>query len=199
VSSIVEMLMNQLSGSSVDQLSQKIGADRESTSRAIQAGLPLLMGALASNTGRSGGAQSLLGALDRDHDGSILDDVAGFLSGGSTQTGAGILGHVLGGKQGTAERQVAEASGLSMESAGRLLAMLAPLVLGALGRGRREQGFDAGALTDLLGRERKVAEKKAPGGLGGLASILDSDGDGDVMDDAMRIGADLLGGFLKRK
>lgn len=198
MSSIVEMLMNQLSGSSMNQLSQAIGADPKATQQGVQAAVPLLMGALASNARRPEGASSLLGALDRDHDGSILDDLGGFLGGGGDSgAGAGILGHVLGSKKPAAERQIADASGLSMESAGRLLALLAPLVMGALGRRQNQKGFDLGSLVDLLGQERKVAQQKAPGGLGGLASFLDQDGDGDMMDDAVRLGTDLLGGFLK--
>lgn len=198
MSSIVESLMDSLSGNTAGQLSSQIGADPAATARAIQASIPLLMGALASNSQQPAGAQSLLGALDRDHDGSVLDDVAGFFSRGSTTDGAGILGHVFGNRRDDAQTQVAEASGLSRDSAGRLLMLLAPMILGALGKARRQKNLDAGGLGDLLGRERQVAESKTPSGWGGLTSFLDRDGDGSVMDDAARIGAGVLGNMMRR-
>ena len=67
------------------------------------AALPLLMGALGRNASQPQGAQSLLGALQRDHLGSNdLSGLLGAVLGGSRQgqpsrqtDGAGILGHIL--------------------------------------------------------------------------------------------------------
>lgn len=199
MASIVEEIMQQLQGAPMDRLSTAIGAEPASTARGVQAALPMLVGALASNAGRQQGAESLLGALDRDHDGSVLDDVAGFLGSGGSESGSGILGHLLGGRRPRAEEQVSRASGLDMQSVGKLLALLAPLVMGVLGRTQRRQGLDPEALAGYLGREKERAAEAMPEGLGGLVGFLDADGDGDVMDDATRLGAGLLGRFLKRR
>lgn len=193
MSSIFDSLMGQLGGDQLDALAGAIGADRDSTAKAVGAGLPVLLGALSSNAASDHGAGALLGALSRDHDGSVLDDLFGFLSGGQTAPGAAILGHVLGARQGAAQQQIARVSGLDMQSAGRLLAMLAPIVLGMLGRKQRQAGLDQFGLADLLGRERETASAALPGGLGGvLTQVLDRDGDGSILDDA----AGLLGGLL---
>ena len=65
-----------------------------------QAAVPLLVGAMQRQAASPTGLDALAGALDRDHDGSILDDIGGFLgSGGTVGRGAGILGHVLGARQ----------------------------------------------------------------------------------------------------
>jgi hypothetical protein len=75
----------------------------------------------------------------------------------------------------------------------QLLMLLAPVVLGALGRRQRQQGLDPGGLAGVLGEERRQAEASAPAGLGGLLGrVLDADGDGQIMDDV----GGLLGGFL---
>lgn len=199
----LEELTRVLGGDTVSQLSNAIGADREATGRAVGAAMPLLFSALARNAQRPGGAAALGQALDRDHDGSVLDDLAGFLGGGSPAAGAtegdGILRHALGGRRTAAEAMVGRASGLDAQSVSRLLAMLAPLVMGALGRTRQRQELDDAGLAGMLGRERQRAEAAAPGGLGSLAGLLDSDGDGEVLDDALRIGGDLLSGFLKKR
>jgi hypothetical protein len=88
---VQELLNEQLSGDAMQQLSQQIGADPESTGNAVNAALPMLLGGMARNTQSEGGASSLLGALDRDHDGSVLDDVVGFLGQGGNGSGDGIL------------------------------------------------------------------------------------------------------------
>ena len=47
-----------------------------------------------------------------------------------------------------------QASGMNASSAASLLALLAPLVMGALGRTQRQGSLDAGGLADTLGSER---------------------------------------------
>jgi hypothetical protein len=189
--------MQQLGGDEISRLGRSIGAEPAATQRAVDAALPMLFGALATNSSRPQGAASLASALDRDHDGSILDDLAGFLGGGDSGPGDGILRHVLGGRKTAAEAQLGQASGLDPGRAGQLLAMLAPLVLGALGRAQKRRGFDPADLAGMLQTERDRAARIAPEGLGGLARWLDADGDGDVLDDAARLGSDLLGGLFK--
>jgi hypothetical protein len=85
--------------------------------------------------------------------------------------------------------------GIDWVMAGMLLSLLAPIVLGALGKSARERGLDPGGLAGMLGGEQQAAAKNAPGGLMGmLGKFLDKDGDGSVMDD---IGG-MLGGKLGR-
>jgi hypothetical protein len=72
--------------------------------------------------------------------------------------------------------------------------MLAPMLMGALGRNMRDQGLDSTGLAGMLGAEhQQIASANAP-----LASMiaqaLDSNNDGSVVDDVMRIAGELLGG-----
>jgi len=194
MSSILESLMQQIGGDGVRKMSQQLGADEGATAKAVQGALPMLMGALAGNASQGSGAESLLGALSRDHDGSILDNLGGFLGSGDTSSGQGILKHVLGAKQPAVQNGLSKMSGLDAGSAGNLLSMLAPLVMGALGKQQRQGGLDVGGLTSLLGGERKQAERAAPGITGMLGKFLDSDGDGSVVDDVAGLVGNLFGG-----
>jgi len=196
--SLLDQLTQQLDGDAIRQISQQVGADEGAVSKAVSSGLPLLVSALARNSSDQGGASALLGALDRDHDGSVLDDVMGFLGGGgASSAGAPILKHVLGGnRQAGAETAIGKMSGLDGQTVSQILAMLAPMVLGALGRQRQQKGLDAGGLADLLGTEHRRAEKKAPEAMGLVGQLLDSDGDGQIADDLARLGTGLLGKFL---
>jgi Bacterial protein of unknown function (DUF937) len=90
---------------------------------------------------------------------------------------------VLGGRQEAVQQGVGAATGLSGAQAGQLLAMLAPIVMGALGSAKRSGGLDAGGLAAMLGQERTALGSGASGGLGGLMQLIDRDGDGSVMDD----------------
>jgi hypothetical protein len=194
MSSILEMVTGQLGGDMLKNVSGLLGSDEKKTGTAVAAAVPLLLGALARNSANTKGAESLAGALDKDHDGSILDNVAGFLGQAQAGPGEGILRHVLGARRPAVEAGLSKSSGLDVGSVGKLLTMVAPLVMGALGRTKREKGMDPGTLGNFLGQERQAIEQKAPQEMGLLGALLDADGDGDVdLSDIAKRGGGLLG------
>ena len=197
--SLFELLTEQLAGPAVSQISRQIGTDDSKTAAAIPDAVGALMGALAGNTRRQGGAEALAGALARDHDGSILDDLAGFIPNSSQGPGDAILRHILGSQRATVESNLSQKTGLDAGSIGKLMTMLAPIVLGMLGRNQRQQKLDPGGLSDLLNMERRTVQKRAPGGVDVLGSLLDMDGDGQVADDVAKLGSSLLGRLFRRR
>lgn len=200
MSSLLEQLAGQLSGGQLDQIASQLGADRGATEKAVSGALPMLLGGLARNAGSSSGLASLAGALDRDHDGSILDDLGGFLgnSGVQQRHGGGILGHVLGNRQSNVTNAISRNSGLDGATVQKLLMMLAPLVMAQLGKAKRSNGLDAGGLGSLLSQEQTRMTQGRPE-LGMLGSLLDQDGDGDVFDDVAKAGTGLLGSLFGRR
>ncbi len=181
--SVLEMIQQKLGGQAVEQISRRIGADTGTTGNAIDAALPLLLAAMARNTNDDSQARSLHAAVTQDHDGSVLDDVPGYLNQDQTGAGAGILRHVLGGKQPTVQEGLGQATGLGAGQTGQLLTMLAPLVMGALGRAQQERGLSAGGLSGLLSGESNNLRQSAPGVMNTVGRFLDQDGDGSVIDD----------------
>src|SRR5262245_11702402 len=187
------LLNEALNSDTINRISQELEVDEGKTGDAIQAALPMLLGGLANNSASQSGVSSLLGALDRDHDGSILDDLGGYLEDYLSGRGASILGHIFGGNQGAVEEGVSQASGLDLSKVGPLLMMLAPIVMGALGRMRREGEVGAGELP----RELSSATQQAGGSeglLGTLSSILDRNQDGSVIDDIAGMLSRAVGG-----
>ena len=179
MSDILELLSEQLSGNNLSMISKQLGTDEATTVKGIGAALPSLLGAITKNAETSQGAEGILGALDRDHDGSILDDLAGFLGNKQYEeprAGAGILGHVLGGNQDRVQSNISKASGLTPESAGSLMKMLAPMLMGALGKQKQSQGMGLDDLMGFLGKEKQSVEKQGGSFIG---RMLDQDGDGD--------------------
>jgi len=82
-------------------LAKKMNIDPSTIMKMIPALAPLILGALSKKRDTGGAGISGVGSLlDADGDGSILDDVAGFLlkGGGATRSrGGGLLGSLLGG------------------------------------------------------------------------------------------------------
>lgn len=190
------LLQEALNPATIGQIGQAIGADEQTTGNAINAALPALLGGLAGNSSSASGASALLGALDRDHDGSVLDDLAGLIgtAGAGQGNGDGILGHILGGQLGTVAQSVSQASGLDASRVGSLLGILAPIVMGAVGRSWRESGSQGGAgdLASLL--TGATAQFGGSDLLGMVSNLLDRDKDGSAVDDVVG----MLGGLFKK-
>jgi hypothetical protein len=197
MSDLMSMLTGSMRGGTLESLSRSIGADPETTAKAVSAALPVLIGALDHNTNDPEGAAALFNAVRKDHDGSILDDLAGALGPSLLGDGQDILAHVLGGRQQPVETGVSRASGLDMASVAKLLPMLAPIVLGAIGKMQQQHGFDAAGLSSELTRERRRMVQAEPDAMSALESLLDSNHDGQVADDVVKIGTSLLNSFLK--
>ena len=95
-------------------------------------------------------AEALNNALDRDHDGSILDNPAQVEA--RQQEGGSILDHIFGGQKATVENQLSQNTGISMDKIGPILAMLAPVIMGYIGKEKQSNGVTSGGgLGDLLG------------------------------------------------
>lgn len=198
-STLLESLGPLLEGGATQQVSHQLGIDEAQAGTAIQAAVPLILGALQRQTANPGGLDSLAGALDRDHDGSVLDDAGAFLGrGAAVAAGTKILGHVLGGRKERAAVSLGKSTGLDAAQAMQLLAMLAPLVMGALGRAKRQGPAGGGGLADILGGATRQMDQRSPGLGGTLGRILDADGDGSPVDDLARMAGNLGALFGKR-
>lgn len=110
--SMVDELLAQLQGAPIQQMAQNLGQSEAQTQQAVQAAVPMMLGALGNNAQSAGGASALFEALQRDHAGAGAGagagpDLGGLLGsllggGGGAQSGGlgGMLGSVLGGALG---------------------------------------------------------------------------------------------------
>ncbi len=174
-------IIEQLGPEGMARIAQTLGVDETAAESAVSSALPVILAGMARNSSQPAGANALATALD-DHNPSIFGQLTELLAGGGD--GAKILGHVLGGRQGQVESGLAQQSGLDIGLIMKLLPILAPLVMGYLSGQKQSRGLEPGDLGGVLAGERQGAEKRSPG-LGGLASILDADGDGSIIDDVL--------------
>ena len=193
----------------IDQLSQQLGgADRAKTATAAEGALSTIIGALAKNASSPEGAAGLANALDKDHDGGVLQDLIGMFAGASqtdptpgnrTTDGAGILKHILGEKQSGAMDMLSQLSGLSSGQSGNLMAMLAPMVMGMLGKQKKESNLGLDGLSSLLNGTVKTQQKNSNPMMDLATRFLDKDGDGSIMNEAAGFGMKILGGLFGKK
>lgn len=202
MANLMDLLQGQLSETLIDQLSNQLGgADRQKTEVASNLAMNTLMNALAKNASTPQGASSLLGALDKDHDGSVMDDLAGLISGTSqskSADGMGILSHLLGGSNiFNVVEMISKGSGLNRNSSMSMLMKMAPMVLGMLGKQKRQTNMDQGGLMDFLSNSVQTQGKQNQAS-SLITKILDKDGDGSAMDEIAGMGMKVLGGLFKR-
>lgn len=206
MSTLLDDLSSQLQGDTLSQMSRQLGADEASTAQAVGMALPMLIGGLANEVETPTGAQALNRALDEDHDGSLLDNVSALFGAPTTGAddvavpralnGAGILGHILGRRREPVQEGIGRATGLNSQQIGRLLIMLAPIVMAYLGRRKRQAGVND--IGPDLRAERQDVERRAPD-LGGLFGQMFGGGGQDrpgIADDLARIAPSVLGSMF---
>jgi hypothetical protein len=196
---MLEALLSQVSGDTVKTMSKRISVDDAHTESAVQNAIPILLNALQKNSASSSGLASLQKALDRDHDGSLLDNLTGYLQQPEQANGAGILGHILGNNKGRVEQYVSKSSGISLGNAGGLMEMLAPIVMGYLGKQNRGSDSNIGEILQA-GLQRDQRDKREVQREDSLfKKLLDQDGDGSITDDLFDIGTSIFGSIIKKR
>lgn len=196
MSDVSQQISQALTGGQIKQLSQQLNIDEQSTQNAVQAALPMLMGAMAKRSNNTSSAQKMLSMFDFDKDGDILDDMSGFLSSSNNRMGPNILSEVFGGKRNNVESGLGKVAGIDAGKAGMLLENLAPIVLGMLMKNQRSQQGEVnpGDLSDMLNKEASnISAGDGSSIMDMMSGFLDQDKDGSMVDDV----AGMLGKFLK--
>lgn len=192
MNSIIDVLSRQLDGETMSAIGRRLGTDEHTAASAVRLALPVLVGAMARAAANPQSARALGAALDTDHDGSVIDHPAPLFANPHLFSGAGILRHVLGVRRAEVEQGIARATGLAAGQVEQLMLMIAPLLMGALGRMKRQRGLDTRALGGVLRDERLRLQQRSPAA-GGLGAVLDRSRDGHVADDIVRMGSQVLG------
>lgn len=209
----LSVLLNALNKDNVNSLSQMTGLDQEKTASAITQILPALLQGLSQNVQKEGGLASLENALAKDHSGSILNNVmSAFLNGdkpedtGRETNGLGIVNHIFGGQQNQVAQSIGSNLNIDSSTIMSLMAKLAPLVMGFLGKSRNEGNMDLGSLLNLATTLMGNGGKQQAGGLGSLldlgTQLLGNSGSTKKQQAGgglAQVGASLLKGFLGGK
>ncbi|MEM7250285.1 MAG: DUF937 domain-containing protein [Pseudomonadota bacterium] len=172
---LLEMLLKQGDGQAVSQLGKQFGLDDQSTRGVLEQLAPALSRGFKKNASTPKGLDELIAALGKGNHQRYADDLSHIGRKETVDDGNGILGHIFGSKD--VSRNVAgyasKETGVSAGIIKKLLPVVASLAMGALSKST--QG----------GRSLSPAQG---GGLPGvLASFLDADRDGSVVDDLFNL------------
>lgn len=136
-------------------LSKKLGIDSSKATWILAIAVPLIAGAIKYNQskGDANHVNGFAAALDTKHDGAILDHVDEVIEQGPTEDGNKIVQHIFGSKAEYVSSNLATKSGFSSAQITGVLATLAPIVMGYLGKEKANhaQSGTSNPLGDLLG------------------------------------------------
>ena len=192
----LEALLGLLQGQDIGNLASQVGGNEGEAKKGVMAALPAMLAALGKNAGTEKGAEELNNALEKKHDGSILDNLSGYLSNPDLKDGAGILNHLFGNQTSNVANAVSQSSGLDTNGSMKMLQMLAPILMGMLGQQKKQNNLDAkglGNLTSMLA-SNFGSEAGTSGIMETVTNLLDANKDGNVVDDIMGMVGKFFGG-----
>lgn len=147
--SLIDLITGNAGTQVAEQAENKFGIQKNQVIALLAVAAPLVISYLRNKSQDANEAEALNQALDRDHDGSVLNDPSQLEA--RQQEGGSILNHIFGGQKAQVENSLSEQTGISMNKIGPILAMLAPLIMGYIGREKQSNGVNSGGLGDLLG------------------------------------------------
>jgi hypothetical protein len=186
-------------------MARELGVSEAQAAHGADALLPAILGGFKKQTqSQPAGLEGLSGLLGQLGGGGLLDNV---LAPQPTDVGRGndVLGQIFGSQDVSraVAQNAASQSGLDPALLKQMLPILAMLVAGYLakqqGPGTEAQppsdaGGLGGLLGSLLGGRNAGSDSATPGATTpGLASMLDLDGDGNPLDDILRMVGRVIG------
>lgn len=147
--SLIDLLTGNTGNQVAEQAENKFGISKNQVIALLAVATPLIISYLRNKSQDAKEAEALNSALDKDHNGSILNDASQIEA--RQNEGGSILGHIFGDQKSTVENQLSQNTGISIDKIGPILAMLAPVVMGYIGQQKQQSNVGAGGLGDLLG------------------------------------------------
>lgn len=165
----------------ISEVARQFGLSDEQARGAIGQLLPSLQRGVQHNTTDEKGLDELLAAIETGNHQRYVDEPSVLGQQETTDDGNSILGHIFGNKD--VSRRVAsnaaEKTGLSTGLMKKLLPIVASIAMGAMSK----QIFGSGVLGGGTAEASRPAPRTQSRGI--VASMLDADNDGSVIDDIL--------------
>ncbi len=189
MASILDILNTPAGEALIKSASNKTSEEENKVTTALGMALPLLLGAMKNNARSQEGAAGLNSALNNNqHDGTLLKNTDDLDMDYLHSEGDKILTHILGDRQDEITSNLGSVLNMNKENLNAIFKMAAPILLSILGSQKRKDNVGEDGLSDLLG---SVLGSNSKHDNSFLKTLLDRDGDGNVIDD---ISGMILGG-----
>lgn len=180
---MADNLFNLVKGQFSDALMGKaaglLGESNSATSSAFDSILSTVIGGVIRNGSDEKGAGNLLNVLkDGNHDGGILDNLGDLLGGGTKsdglmKSGGTLINLLMGNKTGAILDILARVTGLKRNSSSMFMNLLAPVVMGQIGKLVKNKAFDALGLKNFLSGQKSHIERALPNGMTSALGFAD--------------------------
>jgi hypothetical protein len=152
---ILDSVNNSFTQEVVHRASSMIGEAEASTRRALEASASNVVGGLSRLASSREGVESLRALLDKNSYQLVTGNVPALFSGGNAtasalSAGEELLGRLFARDVPRVTEQVASTGGVKTASAGKLLALVAPLAVGLLAKRVSGQGLNAFEIPSFL-------------------------------------------------
>lgn len=167
---LIDMVKSYLTPEVTQNASSLVGESESSTRQALNGAVPTLLGGLTNMASSHEGASSITNMIRDGGYGATVDNASSLFSGGSSTSnmlnvGQQLIGKIFGSKGSSVSDAIASSSGIKPSSAASLMALAAPLALGALGKHAAAQGVGAAGVPDMLLNEKKEIAAAVPSGV----------------------------------
>ena len=188
---IMDML--QQSGG-IGTMAKELGVNESVAQAGAAALLPDILGGFKKTTqAQPSGLDGLGGLLGQLGGGGLLDSVLGTQP-TPVEKGNDVLGQIFGSKE--VSRTVAagaeQQTGISSDLLKKMLPVVAMMVAGYMAKESSGSAGSGGGLGGLIGGLLGGGNNASSGGLGGIASMLDLNGDGNPLDDIIGMAGKLV-------
>lgn len=177
-STLLDSFRNLLTPDTVSSVASRFGESESGISRGLTSGFGAILLGLLNQTSDAGAMRDVHGLVTEaaaDTNGQAEGGLTSLLGGGGTAAvgtlGSRLLSMVFGGNGAAVSDAIGRTSGVKSTTASSILSILAPVVLGILGRRVRDEGLSANGLTSLLTNEAGSIRNMAPAGLASLFGL----------------------------
>ncbi|MGA9211191.1 DUF937 domain-containing protein [Kaistella sp.] len=194
---LIDLITGNAGNQVAEQAENKFGVSKNQIIALMAVAAPLVISHLMNKSKDPQEANALNTALDKDHDGSILNDPSQVEA--RQQEGGSILDHIFGGDKATVENQLSQNTGISMDKIAPIMAMLAPVIMGFIGQEKQTNGVTSGGglgglLSGILGNAQNQAQAEPSNPLNNiLGSVLGGGANGQSSGNPL---SDILGSVL---
>ncbi|WP_162628169.1 OmpA family protein [Arcticibacterium luteifluviistationis] len=174
---LLDLAKGYLSNAAVGQVSEFLGEDSSSVAKALSGALPTVLGGIMNQASTENGLGSLMGLLNQGGNSGILDNLGGVLGNQSKAAdllsgGSGLLSTLLGNNSGGIIDAIGSFSGLKKSSSSSIMSLVAPLLMGVIGKQVKSKGLGISGLASMLMGQKENVEAAMPAGLAGVSSML---------------------------
>lgn len=179
MSNLLDSIKGYLTPELMSQAASMLGENESSIAKAASGLAPTILAGMASKAGDSGAMGSIFNMLSGVQSDNLLGNLGGLLGGGNLaqndpkDLAGNLMGSLFGGKVPAILNAVSSFAGIKSSSTSSLLGMVAPLVMGVLGKKISTDGLNVSGLANLLLGQKSSIMGALPAGLGSVMGLAD--------------------------